>query len=222
VSSLDVVPDHSGVFGVSHLDVPVADLERAAHFYFAALGFAKRRSGAGWIDLDASSISIRLLAVSSGERRATLRVQVAAPDVALRAVVVAGGRQLYEPMRTPDHELVATAHDLDSNTITLWRALSEDEYDHVPELPTALEWTPDAITLMKSLLLAVPAIFRGLARRKVVRVVEELVAGGRISEHDVVRGYILASAKVTRSRLRAPLTRHGFDPDAFRAEFEAE
>lgn len=213
---------HGDVFGVSHIDVPVADLERSAQFFAAAFGFSRRQVGIGWLDLDASSLAIRLVETAGGMRHATLRVQVADPANVLRGVIEAGGTRMHDAMRTPDHELVATARDLDGNALVLWRVLTEDEYDHAPELPTVREWSPEAVTLLKSLLLAVPAIFRSLARRKVVRVVEELEAGGRIREIDVVRGYILASAKVTRGRLRTPLVRHGFDPEQFRAEFEAE
>jgi hypothetical protein len=43
-----------------------------------------------------------------------------------------------------------------------------------------------------------------------------------VTQTDVVRAYILASAKVTRHRVREPLRRHGFDPEAFREDFEAE
>jgi hypothetical protein len=68
----------------------------------------------------------------------------------------------------------------------------------------------------------VPALFRPLARRKIVRLAEELSARGVISQYDVIRAYIMASAKITRYRLHEPLKRHGYDPDQFRAEFEAE
>jgi hypothetical protein len=77
--------------------------------------------------------------------------------------------------------------------------------------------------LLKSLLLHVPTLFRALARRKVTRVVEELASETSrrtVTSELVVRGYILASAKVTRYRLHAPLRAHGFDPDRFRADFE--
>lgn len=214
-------PTTGSIFGLSHVDVPVTDLQRAARFYELTFGFSRKQAGAGWIDLDAHSIAIRLVEVAS-ERRATLRVLVADPARVVRAVEQAGGQVLYATHRTGDQELVASAHDPDGNAIHLWRALTEDEYEQPPELPVEIEWSPESVTLLKSLLLAVPALFRGLARRKVVRTVEEAVGRGRVGELDVVRGYIASSAKITRGRLRAPLARHGYDPDAFQAEFDAD
>jgi catechol 2,3-dioxygenase-like lactoylglutathione lyase family enzyme len=215
-------PFPHAVFGLSHVDVPVVALEASVRFYADGLGLAERQRGPGWVDLDASSAAIRLVAAASAERRAALRVQVAEVEPVFRALLAAGGRSLCEPARTDAHELVASVQDPDGNAVTVWRPLSEDEYGYLPALPTETEWAPEAERLLKSLLLAVPALFRGLARRKVVRLAEELFAGRIISPPDVVRAYVLASAKVTRYRLREPLRKHGYDPEAFRAEFDAE
>lgn len=212
----------NGVFGVSHLDLPVRDLARATRFYAQALGFPVRQSGTGYVDLDASSLAIRLVETATPERRGALRVQVARVEPVLEALVAAGGRKLYDPVRSPEHELWAAVQDPDGNTVTVWRPLSEDEYGYLPSLPVEAEWAPESEALLKSLLLAVPALFRGLARRKVVRVAEELRGAGVVTPADVVRAYILASPKVTRHRVREPLLRHGFDLEAFRAEFDAE
>ena len=81
----------NGVFGVSHLDVPVRDLGRAARFYAEGLGFPVRQSGVGYVDLDASSAAIRLVETATSERRAALRVQVAQVEPVLDALVAAGG-----------------------------------------------------------------------------------------------------------------------------------
>jgi catechol 2,3-dioxygenase-like lactoylglutathione lyase family enzyme len=215
-------PFPHAVFGLSHVDVPVARLDASVRFYADGLGLAERQRGPGWADLDASSASIRLVETASPERRAALRVQVAEVEPVFRALLAAGGRGLCEPARTDGHELAASAQDPDGNVVTVWRPLSEDEYGYLPALPTQTEWTPEAERLLQSLLLAVPALFRGLARRKVVRLAEELCSGRVIAPADVVRAYVLASAKVTRHRLREPLRRHGYDPEAFRAEFEAD
>lgn len=212
----------NGVFGISHLEVPVRDLERASRFYGEALGFPEARSGAGFVDLDASSAAIRLVETATMERRAALRVQVAQVEPVLHALLEAGARKLYDPVRSPDQVLWAAVQDPDGNTITVWRPLSEDELGYLPSLPIAAEWAPESEALLKSLLLAVPALFRGLARNRVVRVAEELRPQGVVTQTDVVRAYILASAKVTRHRVREPLRRHGFDPEAFRADFEAD
>lgn len=213
---------HSIVFGLSHIDVPVVKLERAARFYADGLGFARRGEGEGWIDLDAGSVVVRLIETASKERRASLRIQVAGVDATYRALLASGGRSGYAVTRTPTQEELASVHDPDGNVIIVWRPLSEDEYDHVPELPTATEWAPEGEALLKSLLMAVPALFRGLARRKVVRLAEELYPRHRIGRREVVRAYILSSARITRYRLRDPLLRHGFDPNEFQADFDAD
>jgi catechol 2,3-dioxygenase-like lactoylglutathione lyase family enzyme len=215
-------PFPHAVFGLSHVDVPVASLEPSVRFYADGLGLAARQRGPGWVDLDASSASIRLVEAASADRRAALRVQVAEVEPVFRALLAAGGRGLYEPARTDGHELAASVQDPDGNTLTVWRPLSEDEYGFLPALPTETAWAPEAERLLQSLLLAVPALFRGLARRKVVRLAEELFSGRVIAPADVVRAYVLASAKITRYRLREPLRRHGYDPEGFRAEFEAD
>jgi len=212
----------NGVFGISHVDIPVTNLERAAQFYLAGLGFVTRQCGVGWVDLDASAVLVRLIEAPSADRRTSLRVQVASLEPVYQALLSAGGRKLYEPTRTDDQELIASARDLDGNTITVWRPLSEDEYGFLPNLPVETEWSPQAQVLLKSLLLAVPALFRPLARRKVVRLAEELCPHAVIAERDVVRAYIMASAKITRYRLRDPLMRHGFHPNDYQLEFESE
>jgi predicted enzyme related to lactoylglutathione lyase len=213
-----------GIFGVSHIQVPVLELERASRFYEEGLGFARRESGEGWTDFDASATLIRLSQVTSGsgDYHVALRIQVAEVEPVYRALLAAGGRALCDPMRTAEHEELAALGDGEGNTISLWRPLSEDEYGFLPELPTETSWDPEAEALLKSLLLAVPTLFRSLARRKVVRLAEQLYPRQVIGRLEVVRAYILASARITRHRLRDPLRRHGFLPEDFQAEFEAE
>jgi len=48
-----------------------------------------------------------------------------------------GGRRRarYEPMHTPELEEMACVSDADGHAIVLWRALTEDEWGFVPELP---------------------------------------------------------------------------------------
>lgn len=75
---------------------------------------------------------------------------------------------------------------------------------------------------MKSLLTAVPALFRGLARRKVVREAEALAQGRAVGREEVIRGYIRATARVTRDRTRKPLQERGIDPEAYRLDYEAD
>jgi len=210
-------------FGVSHLDVPVQSLVRALSFYEGTLGFPRRKAGEGWVDLDAGSVVLRLVEVLHPEYRPTLRVQVRDVAAAAKALVEVGARLVQEPVRTPELELVASLRDPDDNQVVVWRDLTEDEYDFVPELPTSTRWGVEAEVLLKGLLQHVPALFRGLARRKVTKLVEELAgetADRIVTSELVVRGYILSSAKITRYRLHAPLLAHGYDPERYRADFE--
>lgn len=213
---------HDHVYGLSHITIPVATLKRSIPFYERALGFSPKATGEGWVDLDACPIAIRLIETEDFERRAALRVQVATVDSVFTELVKAGGQELYRPTKIPNVEEMATVRDFDGNTITVWRPLSEDEFDHVPELPIATEWSPEAQDLLKSLLLAVPSLFRGLARRKIVRIAEEMFANKCIGREEVVRAYILSSAKITRYRLREPLIKHGFDLNKYAEEFNAD
>lgn len=206
-------------FGISHVDVPVTDLSRARRFYEDLLKMKVRRSGEGFVNLENGTIVVRLLLTGRVEHPVSLRIE--APDVeeAFRALVDFGLRPLYPPEKTPALELVGSVLDADGNTVTVWRELSEDEYGFVPALPTEGTWADEAGALLKSLLLAVPSLFRGLARRRVTRIAEELAGKRQVGREDVIRAFILSSAKVTRYRAIAPLKAHGIDPDRYQAEF---
>lgn len=212
------------VFGLSHVDLPVRDIERALRLYRDLLGFAERARGEGFVDLDAAAtITLRLVETRRPEHRAALRVQSSTVEATLAALVAAGCTCVHEAVRTPEQHLVACAQDPDGHTLYVWRALSEDEYDFVPALPKDMIWEPDAEALLKSLLKSVPALFRGLARRRVVPVVEELAqAARRVTREDVIRGFILASPRVTRGRNRQPLIDHGIDVDKYQADWDAD
>jgi catechol 2,3-dioxygenase-like lactoylglutathione lyase family enzyme len=216
----------SVVFGLSHVDVPVRDLARALVLYRDLLGFPEKARGDGWVDLDGGgTIALRLLEAARPSHRAAIRVQSSTVEVTLDALVRVGGKILHSAKRTPEQDLVGVAQDLDGNTIAVWRPLTEDEYDFVPTLSTVLTWTPDAEALLKSLLKKVPALFRGLARRRVVPVVESLAAirsPRLVGREDVIRGFILASPRVTRGRNRQPLIDHGIDVDAYQADWDAD
>ncbi|MBK6922105.1 MAG: DUF2621 family protein [Deltaproteobacteria bacterium] len=210
-------------FGLSHVDVLVSDLPRARRLYAETLGFVVRAEGEGWLDLDAGSTSLRLIAVRNPEQRVSLRVQSPTVERALEHLQRAGAKLLYPAARTPELEIMGAVRDPDGNTIVVWRALSEDEYDFVPELPTVLSWQPEAETMLKSLLKSVPALFRALARRRVVAVTEELAARTKlVTREEVIRGFILSSPKVTRGRNRKPLIEHGVDVDRYQADWDAE
>ncbi len=209
-------------YGLSHVDVPVRDLERALSVYRDGLGFPVARQGEGWVELSAATAGIRLVQSASPERRASLRIE--APDVEQGAKLLeqSGAKLVYPPTRTSMMTLEVVLHDPDGNVLTVWRALSEDEYGFDPELPTEAGWEPDAEALLKSLLHAVPALFRGLARRKVVKEAEARAgASGRITRDLMIRSFISAQSPPNRGRLLAPLRAHGIDPGKYEDEFQS-
>lgn len=211
-------------FGISHLIVPVTALDASAALWGDVMGFTAVQHGDGFVDMDTGSATLRLLQVQKVESSVSLRLQVSDVTAAYGALLAAGAASRYAPMKTPQLEEMACVSDADGHAIVLWRALSEDEWGFVPELPKQGEWLPDAEDLLKRLLAHVPALFRMLARRKTTRVIEQLAAEAHspVTQEWVIKGYITASAKITRFRLVEPLRAEGINPDDYRAEFEYE
>lgn len=211
-------------FGISHLIVPVTALDASAALWGDVMGFTAVQRGDGFVDIDTGSATLRLLQVQKVESSVSLRLQVNDVTAAYGALLAAGAASRYAPMKTPQLEEMACVSDADGHAIVLWRALSEDEWGFVPELPKQGEWLPDAEDLLKRLLAHVPALFRMLARRKTTRVIEQLAAEAHspVTQEWVIKGYITASAKITRFRLIEPLRAEGINPDDYRAEFEYE
>jgi catechol 2,3-dioxygenase-like lactoylglutathione lyase family enzyme len=208
-------------YGISHVVVPVADLARARRFY-AALGFETPAEGKGYVDLDGGTLKLRLVEARPPQGSVTIRVQSPTVEAALDLLVNGGARLLHAAKRTPDQQVVGAVSDPDGNTLQIWRELSEDEYDFVPALPKQLAWRPEAEDLLKSLLKSVPALFRMLARHKVVAMSEHLASATRVvTREEVIRGFILASPKVTRGRNRKPLIDHGVDVERYRDDWDA-
>lgn len=211
-------------YGISHIVLPVAELEPNITIWHGVMGFAESRRGEDYVDMDSGNVAIRLMKVPQIESTISVRVSVGNVGEAYEKLVAAGASPRYEPMHTPDLEEMACVTDPNGHSIVLWRPLTEDEWDFVPELPKQGEWYPDAEELLKKLLGHVPALFRMLARRKVTRVVEELAAedNSAVTREHVIKGYIMSSAKVTRSRLIEPLRSEGINPEDYQKEFDYE
>jgi len=211
-------------FGVSHLVVPVTDLTRAASLWRDVMGFAESRRGEGYLDIDTGNVAVRLIQVPTIESKLSLRLTVQNVQGAYQALLAGGAASRYEPMKTPELEEMACVSDPDGHAIVLWRMLTEDEWGFVPELPKQGEWYPDAEQLLQRLLMHVPGLFRMLARRKTTRVIEQLAreAQSPVTRELVIKGYVTASAKITRSRLIEPLRSEGINPDDYREDFDYE
>ncbi len=210
-------------FGISHLIVPTTQLERSTQLWRDVIGFGAT-CGEGYADIDTGSAVLRLVQVPAVEATVSVRLQVSDVAQAYTLLLAAGAQPRYAPMKTPALEEMACVSDGDGHAIVLWRALSEDEWGFVPELPMQGEWLPDAEDLLKRLLAHVPAIFRMLARRKTTKVIEHMAkeANSPVTRELVIKGYITASAKVTRFRTREPLRAEGINPDDYQAEFDYE
>ena len=210
--------------GISHIDLQVTDLKKARSLWADTIGLVISREDEGYIEMDSGNVAIRLIEVPAVEQTSTVRITV--PDVskAYQHLLDAGATSRYEPMKTPDLHKIACVTDSNGHSIIVWRILSEDEWDFVPELPKTGEWLPEAEDLVVRLLSHVPAFFRMLARRKVTRVVEELARedDSPVTTEHVIKGYITASAKVTRSRLVEPLKAEGINPEDYQEEFDYE
>jgi len=210
--------------GISHVDLQAVNLGQTRQFWTDIIGFSIKSQGDGFVEIDSGNVAIRLIEVPAIEQTAVVRISVADVTKAYQKLIDAGATSRYEPMKTPDLEKIACVTDQNGHSIILWRALSEDEWDFVPELPKTGEWYPDAEELMVKLISHVPAFFRMLARRKVTRVVEELAKEEQsaVTREHVIKGYITSSAKVTRSRLIEPLKSEGIDPDDYKIDFDYE
>lgn len=210
--------------GISHIDVQVTDLEKSTQLWTSIIGFGAGESGEGFATIESGNVALRLIEVPNMEHTTTIRVLVNSVADAYKQLLDAGLTSRYEPMHTPDLQKIACVSDYDGNSIILWRTLTEDEWDFEPELPKTGEWYPDAEELLVRLLKHVPAFFRMLVRRKVTRVVEQLARedDSAVTREHVIKGFITASAKVTRERLIGPLKSEGINPDDYKAEFDYE
>lgn len=210
--------------GISHFDLQVKDLNVAQQLWSDAIGLSISKKGDGFLELSSGNVSLRLIEVPYIEHTATIRLNVPSVSKAYSHLLKAKALSRYEPMDTPDLEKIACVSDVNGHSIILWRSLSEDEWGFIPDLPKTGEWLPEAEDLVVNLLSHVPAFFRMLARRKVTRVVEQLAreADSAVTREHVIKGYITSSAKVTRSRLIAPLEAEGINPADYQAEFDYE
>lgn len=210
--------------GISHIDMQVTDLQKAKQLWSNVIGFTVSKEGEGFAELDSGNVAIRLIEVPSIEQTVSIRLSVNEVDKAYLHLLEQGTDSRYAPMNTPDLQKIACVTDSNGHSIIIRRELTEDEWDFTPELHKTGDWLPEAEELVVKLLSHVPAFFRMLARRKVIKVVEQLAQedDSPVTREHVIKGYITASAKVTRVRLIEPLKAQGINPDDYQAEFDYE
>ena len=209
-------------YGLSHVEVFVRNLARSRELYVDVLGFAVKREGEGWLDLETGTVTLHLRETKDTPAPVVLRVISANVEEGTATLTAAGGKLVCEATRTEQLTEMAAVQDFDGHTIIVWRELSEDECGFDPDLPTEIDWGEDAEALLKSLLHGVPALFRAQARRKIVRHTEERAQKMRVTEDTVVRAFISVTPKFMRDRARTPLVDNGYDPADYQDEFDAD
>ena len=209
--------------GVSHICVPVRDLERSRRFYLGVVGCTVEAEGEGWIDLDAGGAKLRLYAVGAGVQPGAvmLRLLCGGITAALADIAAGGGRVIADARRTPDKQVIGEAADPDGHRLVLWRDLTEDEYEEAPPLPAGRTWSAEAEALLQRLLSSVPWPFRARARRSATTEAERLSGGGAVDVRSAVRGFIRSAPRPLRGMVRGPLTQNGFRAEDFADDFEA-
>ncbi|MEK6237442.1 MAG: DUF2621 family protein [Planctomycetales bacterium] len=210
-------------YGVSHVCIPAASLQRSQEFYSQLLGIPVLEEHDDHVDLEGGGAVLRLVRDSDGALpKGMLRVQAGDFAEAVEHLLNHGVELLEPPARVGDREFTTSVLDPSGNTVTIWRKLSEDEYEQAPDLPTSCDWLPEAETILRDLLLVVPAMFRDMARKKAVRAAEALVGDGEIvRKRQMIQGYIRATPWFMRDRARQPLLDHGIDPAEFQEDFDA-
>lgn len=207
--------------GLTHVVVPVSDLEAATAFYTKGLGMARVEAedgGSEWIDLEAAGVTVRLRVEATGWH-VELRLQTQTVEEGLEALRALGGRLQAAACRQ-GRLLEGQIEDPDGNRLCLWRRLGEDELGEEIPLPVTREWRPEAYELLRSLLAHVPQEFRDLARRNCVLEAEWLAVDlDWVEREQAARAYIRATPRLLRDKLKPALRQHGFDPEAMDEDF---
>lgn len=217
------------MFGLSHLYLPVSDLDRSRAFYVKAMGFEVLSTDA-WIPaqgdapealiLDARGAQLCLVIAGAELQPQELAFQTVRIRTAIERLVRAGATLEEAPRKTRSQTFEAILRDPDGHRLRLWRRLREDEYEDEPELPTTGPWDEDARALLKSFVRQTPVLFRDIARSGCVREAEFLTpVGDPVDRNTVIRAVIRATPRLLRPRLRQPLADHGFDPEDFAEDF---
>ncbi|PSM31189.1 VOC family protein, partial [Haliangium sp. UPWRP_2] len=59
------------VFGLSHVDVPVTQLEKSEQFFTRHLSFWVKKRGDGYVDIDTGTLTLRLIKTGRVEHPVT-------------------------------------------------------------------------------------------------------------------------------------------------------
>ncbi len=211
------------LFGLTQVCLPCRDLALSLRFYSDLLGFPLLRRSDLQADLDANGGGIRLCQTDSNIGPSLrLRLHTTEPAEAVRELIAQGASRGAATRRSAELEWIGEIVDPDGHRLELWCALSEDELDFVPDLPTSLEWTSSATALLQALLAGVPESFRAPARENTVRTAEYLAGSSlRVGRREAIRGFVRATPRLRRDQLKPALRQQAIDPADYRRDFDS-
>lgn len=212
------------IFGISHVVLPVHDLELARCFYSLTMGCEEELADQNFLELSNGFFRLRLELQVIPLSPVTLWIecdQIMESCLALCAI----GAEL---LQAEEHQVglaKALLRDPFGHTLILWRNLSEDELDTPPALPKTQAWLPEAEVLVHILLKEVPDAFRAGARKASVLEAEYLSQESnenQVSKYSAILGCIRSAPLFRRDMLKEPLDRQGVDWQLYQAEFEPD
>ena len=199
----------------------VERLDEAVEFLEKGLEFATQSRDSDEARLDNGAIAIRLTR-GSGSR---LRIDIHTRDLdaAARRLSEVGARPIDEARWISaqcQQQRFDAPHGFD---LLLSRLYNEDEVGIVPDLPTSLEWSPDAIEQVKVLLRRVPVDFRDQARRRATERAEYLALERGDVSVDLelgIRAIIQMTPAFRVDEVRGTLSELGYDTSRWEKDFE--
>jgi catechol 2,3-dioxygenase-like lactoylglutathione lyase family enzyme len=212
----------SFAFAVIHA---VDDVEQAAAFFRDVLDFREHSRGSDWAQVENGALTVRLVAAHRFARAPSdLELDLATPDVPAASAALLERKGL-EPLMAPTwvsaERMEARLRAPHRVVLTLSRTFDEDALGILPELPTRLVWTEDAVAYTQRLLRLVPVSFREQSRRRVIECAETLAitAGGVTVDRDTaLRALVMSTPAFQHEGLRAALRGEGIDPEPLFAE----
>lgn len=212
----------SFAFAVIHA---VDDVEQAIAFFRDVLAFQERDRGSDWAQVENGALTVRLVAANRFARAPNdLELDLATPNIpaAIAALLEQEGLELLMTATWVSPErMEARLRTPYRVVLTLSRTFDEDALGILPDLPTSLVWTEDAVASTQRLLRLVPVSFREQSRRRVTECAETLAiaAGGVTVDRDTaLRALVMSTPAFQREGLRAALREEGIDPDPLFAE----
>lgn len=165
--------------------------------------------------LTSGALELRLLPLGLTTRQPTLELEVTASSAAECASALLKephARLLPEPPHPTPERIELVVQMEHGVVVRVVRVLDEDEQGVLPDLPIALAWEPEAVSLVKTTLRVVPLAFRALARKRMTESAESEARAAGATVVDVplaVRGMMAATPAFQLPTLREALQEAG-------------